>query len=287
MRIFTLSLLFLLSSPRAWPELSLQRVGLLLASRDDYDGQSLCVEGTAENILESVSLKKNPYYTLSVREGTERLRVFSFGKADITEGQSVLACGRFHKENKVGERTYFNEMTACLVESLPGVFGLALQAGRRPIFSGTVIGVFDGDTLEVLVQHRARPIRLEGVDCPEKRQADGRRAKQFTASQVQGKTVSVEVVDIDKYGRMVAWVKREDGRLLNEEIVRAGMGWWYKKYAPENKKLEQLETEARAAKRGLWLSKKPLPPWEFRHLPAKNRRRRKGLASSPAPVPLP
>ena len=35
---------------------------------------------------------------------------------------------------------------------------------------------------------------------------------------------------------------------------------------PPRQELERLEAEAKAAKRGLWVDKDPLPPWEFRRL---------------------
>jgi len=40
-------------------------------------------------------------------------------------------------------------------------------------FTGQVIGVLDGDTIEVLHNNRAERIRLSGIDCPEKGQAYG------------------------------------------------------------------------------------------------------------------
>ncbi len=53
-------------------------------------------------------------------------------------------------------------------------------------------------------------------------------------------------------------------RLLNEELVNAGFAWWYRKYAPGNETLQQLEREARDAKRGLWAEPELIPPWEWR-----------------------
>ncbi len=54
-----------------------------------------------------------------------------------------------------------------------------------------------------------------------------------------------------------------DGRALNRELVKAGFAWWYRRYAPEDERLKQLEAEARAAKRGLWVDANPVPPWEW------------------------
>ena len=57
-----------------------------------------------------------------------------------------------------------------------------------------------------------------------------------------------------------------DGRNLNREIVKAGFAWWFRKYAPKDKELEALESEARAAKCGLWADPHPVPPWDYRAL---------------------
>ena len=46
---------------------------------------------------------------------------------------------------------------------------------------------------------------------------------------------------------------------LNHEVVKAGLAWWFRRYAPNDKALEQLETEARDAKRGLWNEPHPVP----------------------------
>jgi endonuclease YncB( thermonuclease family) len=45
-------------------------------------------------------------------------------------------------------------------------------------FTGLVVSVLDADTLEVLHNHRPERICLSGIECPEKVQAYGQRAKQ-------------------------------------------------------------------------------------------------------------
>jgi micrococcal nuclease len=57
-----------------------------------------------------------------------------------------------------------------------------------------------------------------------------------------------------------------DGRNLNHELVKAGLGWWFRKYVPHDRDLEQLEKEPREAKRGLWSDPHAIAPWEFRKL---------------------
>lgn len=54
-----------------------------------------------------------------------------------------------------------------------------------------------------------------------------------------------------------------DGSNLNNELVQAGMAWWYRKYS-DDPTLKLLESEARKAKVGLWSRPDAIPPWEFR-----------------------
>lgn len=70
--------------------------------------------------------------------------------------------------------------------------------------------------------------------------------------------------DTDRYGRVVGEVLLPDGRSLNRELVRAGLAWWYRQYAPTDTLLAQLEAEARAAHQGLWSDPAPVPPWAWR-----------------------
>jgi micrococcal nuclease len=71
-------------------------------------------------------------------------------------------------------------------------------------FTGSVVGVLDGDTIEVLHNQHPERIRLSGIDCPEKGQAYGKRAKQAASELVFGKDVTLQTHGHDKYGRMLA-----------------------------------------------------------------------------------
>ncbi len=111
---------------------------------------------------------------------------------------------------------------------------------------------------------RAEKIRLNGIDCPERGQAFGYRAEQFTSRLAFGKEVNVQVKGKDRYRRTIGDVILPDGRNLNREIVKAGFGWWFRRYASHDKELQKLEQEAREAKRGLWADPDTVPPWEWR-----------------------
>jgi micrococcal nuclease len=127
-----------------------------------------------------------------------------------------------------------------------------------------VIGVSDGDTITVLLDHKPTRVRLWGIDCPEAKQPFGNRAKQFTSSVAFGKTVTLRIMTADRYRRPVAVVILPDGSNLNDRIVRAGFGWWFRHYAPRARKFEESERLARQERLGLWQDPTPVAPWEFR-----------------------
>ena len=124
--------------------------------------------------------------------------------------------------------------------------------------------VTDGDTIEVLHSNRAERIRLNGIDCPEKGQAYGKKAKQATSALVFGKQVTLQTFGKDKYGRTIADVLLPNGTNVNHTLVKDGWCWWYRKYAPGDTELETLEKSAREAKKGLWVDSAPIPPWVYR-----------------------
>ena len=132
-------------------------------------------------------------------------------------------------------------------------------------WSGKVVRVADGDTITVLRGKEQVKVRLYGIDTPEMRQAYGNAAKKFTLNRVAGKTVEVEELDVDRYGRIVGWVTL-DSESVNRELVRDGYAWVYRKYCrhPVCSSLYQLESRARQGKLGLWKEKEPVAPWEWR-----------------------
>jgi micrococcal nuclease len=64
---------------------------------------------------------------------------------------------------------------------------LLTHAAFAADFSGLVVSVLDGDTIEVLRHQRPERIRLSGIDCPEKGQAYGNNAKHAASALAFGK----------------------------------------------------------------------------------------------------
>jgi endonuclease YncB( thermonuclease family) len=131
-------------------------------------------------------------------------------------------------------------------------------------FTDKVMGVLDGDTIEFLHHQRAERIRVNGIDCPEKGQPYGTRAKQASSGLVYGKDVTLRNHGLDKYGHTLGDVFLPDGTNVNHTLVKNGWCWWYQKYAPGDTVLEGLENEAREGRIGVSPDPQPVPPWEWR-----------------------
>lgn len=133
----------------------------------------------------------------------------------------------------------------------------------QEIIEGRAINVKDGDSFTLVDDaDKFHEIRLAHVDCPEKKQAFGRKAQLYTFNFVYGKRVTAYVQSIDRYHRKIAEIK-VNGENLNEGIIRDGYAWHFKKYS-KSQLHATAEIEARNKKRGLWIEPSAKAPWEFR-----------------------
>jgi endonuclease YncB( thermonuclease family) len=147
---------------------------------------------------------------------------------------------------------------------------LASLAAQADTTEGHVVGVSDGDTITVLdAQRQQHKIRLAGIDAPESKQAFGQASKRNLSDIVFDRDVILDCGKTDKYQREVC-VVMVDGQDANLAQVKAGMAWWYRKYAKEQTSqqranYEAAEATAKAGRVGLWSEDDPMPPWDWRH----------------------
>jgi endonuclease YncB( thermonuclease family) len=141
--------------------------------------------------------------------------------------------------------------------------------------SCTVTQVIDGDTFYCLPKssiagvktHKdgSISVRLYGIDAPEKDQPYGLEARNSLKDLVEGKTVELDVKNIDRYGRAVAYVY-VSGLNVNLEQVKRGFAWAYREYldTPYASEFYSAEKEARDKELGLWKQANLTPPgkWE-------------------------
>lgn len=149
-------------------------------------------------------------------------------------------------------------------------------ASPASLLAQEVVFVYDGDSFQADIGALTQNIRLIGIECAEgtpspkaRREAKrlgitmkeylthGDRASAFTRSLLpKGSKFRIEYdkEKRDKYGRLLAYVFLPDGRLLNEEILKAGHGDLFR--STENIKYKaRLETALDHAKKnrlGMW-----------------------------------
>lgn len=130
---------------------------------------------------------------------------------------------------------------------------------------GKVVNVQSGDTFSIRDKvGNVRKIRLQEIDAPEMKQALGRQARQYLSDFIVDQTLQVDYEFIDRYKSHIGIARLPEGTILNEEMVRAGLAWYYQTHQPENTRLRNLEYLAWKGRLGIWLEPQPTPPWKFR-----------------------
>jgi endonuclease YncB( thermonuclease family) len=139
---------------------------------------------------------------------------------------------------------------------LLGVAAVGLVGASRCVPQERIAGraaIIDGDSFEI----GDTGVRLFGVDAPEGRQsctrdgsewACGNEAERKLRSLVGDRTVTCTRRDVDTYGRIVA-VCRSGSTDLAAEMARSGFATAYRRYSSD---YVDEESEARAARRGIW-----------------------------------
>jgi micrococcal nuclease len=163
------------------------------------------------------------------------------------------------------------------IKALSLVFVLALVSS--PIYAQqktTVTRVIDGDVIQIIYGGVEKRVRLIGIDAPESRidrkalkEANmneydieeiaemGAKAKAYVNSLIKrGNFITIEfdVKEMDRYGRLLCYVYLSNGKMLNEEIVKAGYA--NVKSIPPNVKYKDRFLNAfkyaKESERGLW-----------------------------------
>jgi micrococcal nuclease len=152
---------------------------------------------------------------------------------------------------------------------------VAVSAQASPL-QATIVRWTDGDTVRTRLDASVVRIRLIGIDTPEV-SASGRAARQaaelnrdVAAIVALGRVakaaaerlappgtavrVELDVQTHDRYGRLLAYLWRSDGRMINEELVRGGYAMVLT--IPPNVKYAdrflRAQRQARLLRRGLW-----------------------------------
>jgi micrococcal nuclease len=109
--------------------------------------------------------------------------------------------------------------------------------------------VVDGDTV---VLNNSEKVRLLGINTPEKNMPLYEKAKIFLESLILNKTVFVELVERDRYGRILGYIFVKE-RHINQLILENGFGHLY--YYDKDERYDEMfkaEEFARENSLGIW-----------------------------------
>ena len=164
-------------------------------------------------------------------------------------------------------RNYWLAYTAIILVSFVAGFLFALILDSKvntklEAESAEVLRVADGDSITVRIDQTNYRIRLAEIDAPEMDQAWGKESKSALQEKLGNEEVALEIIDVDRYSRLVARVFL-NGRQINREMVEDGHAWVYLEYLKDETLLDP-EVKAKRKKLGLWASEAAVAPWQWR-----------------------
>lgn len=119
---------------------------------------------------------------------------------------------------------------------------------NKELKSVTVARVIDGDTL---VTEEGTTIRLANINAPEKSSPLSEKAKNFI-SVYTGKTILLDEIKIEKYGRTLGRLYNKQGDYLNLELVNLGLSSKFLVDESELKDFDNAEENAVENGEGIW-----------------------------------
>lgn len=149
-----------------------------------------------------------------------------------------------------------------------------LKLSLKPFKKGNsywcrVIKVSDGDTVTCRrfnLRASETKLRLAYIDAPESGQKFGKESQDILKKLVEKKFSRIYIQNTDRYGRHVGEIHCR-GKNVNEEMLKLGAAWVYEDYVKDInylKHLNQLQSNAKKKKKGLWQQTRPVRPSDHR-----------------------
>ncbi len=160
-----------------------------------------------------------------------------------------------------------NELKTTKIDILPNILIASNNQSSNEINQTEyfeVTRIIDGDTIEINSRSETIKIRLIGVNTPEtvdprrKVECFGKEASAYTKEILQNRKISIKYdktqSKTDKYGRLLAYVFRDDGLFVNKEIITNGYGYEYTYIIPYEYQndFKEAEVYAKQNQLGLW-----------------------------------
>jgi micrococcal nuclease len=130
----------------------------------------------------------------------------------------------------------------------------ALCADPASMERAAVVRIVDGDTLRVLVRGREEPVRLFGVDAPERGETcAGAATARLRTLAGENVFLRPDARDRDRFDRLLRYVYAEDGLNIDAQLVVDGLARAWTADGALRDALVALEDSARAGRAGcLW-----------------------------------
>jgi len=120
-------------------------------------------------------------------------------------------------------------LLAALATLLVLLAGLEARAEQAPALEARVSKILDGDTFTL--SGESRRIRVWGLDAPEWDHRGGSAATTALRGLISGNRLRCSILDVDRYGRLVAQCFLPDGRDIAAEMIRSGAAREYCRYS--------------------------------------------------------
>ncbi|MGV3615203.1 MAG: thermonuclease family protein [Fimbriimonas sp.] len=139
------------------------------------------------------------------------------------------------------------------------------EAQRNPVFSGKVVSVLSGDTIQMSVDGKRITVRLWGIFAPVEGQPFSEASRNHVRSLALNKVAGVEHYGTDFEGRVLGEVFVDTTAStqieLNRAVLAKGLAWQLPHIAnPEFRhlweSLRDAEASARKAQIGVWKRKR-------------------------------
>jgi endonuclease YncB( thermonuclease family) len=206
------------------------------------------VQGINDKVLDVTSIEKN--IDEENNKKLESAKAAQIQEINIASAQKVNS--NYDVESDIGSQD-----TGTAVQANLAIASLGNETKNQKLFD--VTSVVDGDTIKL---SELGTLRLIGIDTPETKdprkpvQCFGVEASKRASELLSGKKVYLEFDPanrIDKYGRTLAYVYKEDGYFFNAEMIKDGYANSYTKYPhPKLDEFNKFSKEAREKQKGLY-----------------------------------
>ena len=139
--------------------------------------------------------------------------------------------------------------------------------------SATMVDVEDGDTIRVILDDSQFTVSFYGIDSPERTQPHGMKAVQALTKLLNRKKISLQIYDKDRKNQRCLAVVSVGEKNVNELLVKGGHAWVQREYCYESFCSDWIssQSQAKAAKKGLWSYPEPIAPWVWKSMPPERR----------------